>query len=403
MTCTRLLLIVFTVWLTQPVAQALDLPAWLRLPKLPQSSSKEPVKLPSKSVRVGDFTGGTGTSARRSLLAELTDSREFTLTDSGADFLVTGSSTGGRVMAKLERADGKVLFERTYAAPGLDENLRALSDDIIFSATGKPGQATSRIVFVSNKSGTKQVYVCDSHGRDVQQVTHHTHGAVSPTLSPDGSAIAYTSYRSGFPVVQVLDLGLGWERTVTDTPGSSFGAAFAPDGQRLALVMSFIGNPEIFVTDLASNTAACISDTVGAPSSPSWHPDGKQIIFADDRGQGPRLYIAEVPATNNAEARLYLWRTGYSFCTDPEFSPDGKQVAFVARQSDGAAIVVKDYPSGKSRVVQTGGAQHPSWSPNGRYLCYTQHGALYVHDLHTGLRNAILGGYSTISEPRWMR
>ena len=67
------------------------------------------------------------------------------------------------------------------------------------------------------------------------------------------------------------------------------------------------------------------------------------------------------------------------------------------------AVVIRDFPSGATRVVQRDGAQHPSWSPNGRYLCYTHHGALYVHDLHTDQRRTILTGHGNISEPRWMR
>lgn len=393
-------LLVVTLLLLQPAAQAVTLPAWLKLPSAPK---KAQAKLPQRKLSVGEFSGGTGASAKKSLVDELTQSREFQITEMEAEFTLSGSSVGGRVSGKLTRADGKLMFERTYAAPGLDENLRALADDVILAATGRPGLATSRLVFVSDRTGTKQIYICDVQGKEVQQVTHHAHGAVSPSLSPDGGGIAYTSYKSGFPVVLIMDLGLGWERTVTDTPGSSFGAAFSPDGQKLALVMSFLGNPEIFVTDLGTNTAGCISDTVGAPSSPSWHPDGRQVIFADDRGKGPKLYVAEVPEKDNSEARLFLWRAGYSFCADPEFSPNGRMVAFTTRIGKDTAVVVKEYPQGTARVIQAEGAQHPSWSPNGRYLCYSQHGTLYVHDLRTSQRRAVLTQYGTISEPRWMR
>lgn len=394
--------LVWLLLLSQPVlVHAVTLPAWLKLPSKPASP---PVKLPQRKLNLGEFTGATGASARKALGIEITNSREFVITQDGGEYTVSGSSVGGRVTGKLVRvADGKQVFERTYAAPGLDENLRILSDDIIFAVTGKPGLATSRIVFVSDRSGSKQIYMCDTQGKDVQQVTRHPHGAVSPTLSPDGGQIAYTTYRVGFPIVQILDLGMGWERTVTDTPGSSFGAAFSPDGQRLALVMSFLGNPEIFVTDLSTNTAGCISDTVGAASSPTWHPDGKQVMFSDDRGDGPKLYVAEVPEKAGASSRLFLWRAGASFCTDPEFSPDGHHVAFTVRKGRETAVVVRDYPLGSSTVIQADGAQHPSWSPNGRYLCYVQHGTLYVHDLRTAQRRAVLTQYGTISEPRWMR
>lgn len=381
-------------------ASAATLPAWLKFWKGKDAQS---ALKPIPSLTLGAFTGGTGESARQSLVKELNATRQFRLTNVDPDFTVTANSVGGRVNGRLVDRTGKEMLDRTYAAPGLDENLKAFADDLIFAVTGKPGLATSHIVFVSDKTGTKQIYLCDSNGQDLQQVTHHGHGCVSPTLSMDGTTIAYTSYANGFPVVQVLDLGQGWERTVTDTPGSSFGASFAPDGERLAVVMSFLGNPEIFVTDLNANSAACISDSTGAPSSPAWHPDGQQVIFADDRGDGPRLYVTEVPKSNEAEAKLIRWRTGYSFCADPEFSPNADSVAFTARVSGELAVVVKSWPRGSSRVIQKGGASHPSWSPDGQYLCYSQSGTLYLHHLSTGQRRAILSGQGQITEPRWMK
>ncbi len=379
-------------------AQAAAWPEWLRLPGL----GRRPVAAAPQRLQVLDFTGGTGRSARQGLIQELSAVPEVRVSDEAAPFRISGHSVGGRVSARLADAEGTLLLERSYAAPGLEENLRQLADDLILATTGKPGLATSRIAFVSDRSGSRQIYLCDPQGRDVQQLTRHPHGAVSPSLSPDGSAVAFTSYRPGFPVVMLLDLGQGWERVLTDTPGLNTGAAFAPDGRRLALVMSFLGNPEIFVTDLGTNTAACVSETLGVPSGPSWHPDGRRLVFSDDRGQGPRLHLAEIPE-GEGEVRLSLWPSGFRFCTDPEFSPDGRQIAFTARLGGESAIVIKDFPSGRTRVIQRGGARHPSWSPNGRYLCYSQHGALYIHDLLTRERRLVLSQHGTITEPRWMR
>lgn len=385
-----------------PTAEALEWPEWLKLPQIKRDAGTPPEAV-AKRVAVSEFTGGTGRSARRSLERELAAAPGITVTEEAPGYQVSGASVGGRVTGKLVDSTGKLLFEHTYAAPGLEENLRLLADDLIYAVTGKPGLATSRIAFVSDRSGTRQIYVCDPQGREVQQLTRHPHGAVSPSLSPDGSAVAFTSYRSGFPTVMLLDLGQGWERAVTDTPGINTSPAFSPDGRYLTLVMSFLGNPEIFITDLTTNTAACVSDTLGVPSGPAWHPEGRHLIFSDDRGRGPRLYLAEVPEGGSSEAKLYLWRTGYDFCTDPEFSPDGSEIAFTAKVGGETAVVVKGYPRGRSRVIQKGGAAHPSWSPDGRHLCYVQHGALYIHDLVKNERRVLLTGHGTITEPRWMR
>ncbi len=393
------LLVLLLLW--QPGAADAFLPFWKKK-GAGQPPSAAPVPQ-APLLRVGDFTGSSGASARASLLTELGRSRaiEVAAADSSAPaFAIAGDSVGGRVTGRLRDASGKLLFERTYAAPGLDENLRALADDLIYTITGKPGLATSRIAFVSNHSGSRQIYLCNAEGGEIQQITRHRHGAVSPTLSADASLLAFTSYRSGFPVVVLMDLGGGMERIVTDTPGTNFGATFAPDDRHLALVMSFLGNPEIFVTDLATNSAGCITESIGVPSSPSWSPVGTRLVFSSDEGSGQQLYIADF-GSEKSGVGLQRWPTGYRFATDPAWSPDGGQIAFTARSAAGGWLVaVKDYPSGPTRVIQRG-ARHPSWSPNGRYLIYTQQGDLYRYDLSTGVRKQLISGHGEITEPRW--
>ncbi len=351
------------------------------------------------TVTVGEITGATGATAAGALTAQLATSDQVRLLDKGARFNITGKSVGGRISGRLADRKGKTIFERTYAAPGLDDNVRALADDIIFAITGRPGIATSRITFVSDLSGTKQIYVCDADGQNIQQVSHQAHGAVSPAIANDGSMMAYTGYDSGFSDVVVIDMGAGQERQVASTPGMNTGAAFSPDGHRLALTLSFVGSPEIFVLDLENGHAICVTESIGVPSSPTWHPDGRRLIFSANEGLGPQLYVADT----TSEAASVRWASGYGFATDPEWSPDGSQVAFTARVGDDWAVVAKGYPNGPAQVLQRGGAQHPTWSPDGRSLAYVQHGQLWVQDLATGRRHSIVSGHGDLSEPRWKR
>ncbi len=398
------LLLVLLLW--QPCASHGFLPFLKKDKDRQAAAAPAATETPLPGIRVGAFSGSSGASARNALLAELRRSRAFDVLESGETkektaFEISGDSVGGRVTGRLRDASGKLLFERTYAAPGLDENLQALSDDLIYSITGKPGLATSRIVFVSNHSGAKQIYLCDAEGGNIQQVTRHRHGAVGPTLSADASLLAFTSYRGGFPAVMLMDLGGGMERTVTDTPGTSFGAAFGPDGRHLALVMSFLGNPEIFVTDLATNSAGCLTESIGVPCSPSWSPEGNRLVFSSDEGSGQQLYIADFGSEKSAGG-VERWNTGYRFATDPAWSPDGDQIAFAARGRAGSGwvVAIKSYPSGPARIIQRG-ARHPSWSPNGRHLIYVQNGDLYRQDLATGARKVLISGFGEVSEPRW--
>ena len=377
-------------------ASAADLLASLFKKKNRVASDLEKVQ----SMAVGTFTGSTGETAAKALRNAFEKHSDLKLVDEKtARYVLTGSSVSGRINAKLDERTGKNIFERSYGAPGLDDNVAVAVDDIVLAITGLPGASSTRIAFVSNVSGTKQVYVCRADGSELHQVTNVAHGAVSPAIAPDGSLLAYTSYSSGFPSVMLVDLGGGMERQLASTPGSNSGVAFAPEEQRAALTMSFLGNPEIFVVDLGSNNAVCVTESTGVPSSPTWHPNGQLLMYSADEGAGSQLYVVNV----NTESPAQHWSGGYAYVADPEWSPDGKNIAFTARATGDWAVAIKPYAGGRTRVLQRGGAQHPTWSPDGRSVAYVHNGQLWVHDINTDKRRSIVRGLGEISEPRWMR
>ena len=358
-------------------------------------------KTDAPRIQIANFSGGTGASATKALRSALMTARElFPISESSPGaFLVTGTSTGGRVVAHLKGSDGKEIFERTYAAPGLDENVKTLSDDLIYAVTGRPGLASSRITFVSDVSGNKQIYVCDLDGGNVEQITREPYGAAAPTVSADASLMAYMSYRSGFSVVQVLDLGGGREQAFSETSGGSTGPAFSPDGRFLSMTLGFVGTPELFVTELGTGRTVCLTETTGVPCSPTWHPKDPVIMYVCDEGAGPRLWL--VPMNKDDKAKP--WGLSRAFRTDPEWSPDGTQIAYTTRRQGSLCVAIRSYPSGREKIIRKGGAQHPTWSPNGRFLAYVQSGSLVVHDLKTDEHQTILADNGFISEPRWMR
>src|ERR1700678_4295286 len=82
--------------------------------------------------------------------------------------------------------------------------------DVAVSKTnglGLRGFFSSRLVFVAERTGSKEIHTSDLFVGDVRQITHDRAIAMTPRWSPDGQRIIYTSYyKSGFPDIYEINL-----------------------------------------------------------------------------------------------------------------------------------------------------------------------------------------------------
>lgn len=291
---------------------------------------------------------------------------------------------------------GKGGGEVLSRAVGADRaSVHAFADAIVEELTGRPGIASTRIAFISKRTGHKELHVMDLDGAGVKQLTRDNNISGSPSFSRDGTRIAYTSYKSGYPDVYVITLASGERRRVASFPGLNSGAAFSPDGSRLALSLSKDGNPEIYVMPSDGGTPRRLTRTPGTESSPSWSPDGARLVYnSDDRGT-PQLYL--VAADGGTPQKV---GTGYSYATEPSWSPDGNKIAFNSRIGGQFQIIIHDLTSGvTTQATTSGNNEDPSWCRNSRHLVFMRDGTLCLLDSANGAVTPLATTLGECSEP----
>ena len=330
----------------------------------------------------------------------------------GADYGVEVAPSGSGVNVRLHdvRA-GQVRQQQGYylpppSDPGFRMAVHAISDEVVRWATGTPGIAASRMLFISSK----RVHRVDSDGANLTAISPAGETALSPAWSPDGQRIAYTRFGEGKGAIVVQRLDGSERRTVPTTESQlNYTAAFAPDGRTLAFSRSAEdGSTDIFTVNLAEMRCARRL-TVGRFAdnlSPSFAPDGRRVAFVSTRAGPPQVYSMSVEGTD--QELLAPFDYGVSGSSNaPEWSPDGASVAFHREVNRSQQIFILDVGSRRVRQLTSSGRnEDPTWAPDGRHLAFVSDRSgrrqVWIIDIETGrVRQLMTPGETRL--PAWSR
>ncbi|HPI32698.1 MAG TPA: DPP IV N-terminal domain-containing protein [candidate division Zixibacteria bacterium] len=367
----------------------------------PAAHAQVVVKKGKVRVAVQAFNGPSGAEAASVLRGDLGRSGVIEVVPAEqAEYLVNGTAVVGAISAMVASAsDRKEIINQTYSKAWRAAT-HELADEIVRKLTGQIGIATTRVAFISKRTGHKELYLMDIDGGNVQQLTKDSSISVAPNLAADGSRLAYTSYKGGYPDVYVIELASGKRTRVAAFPGLNSDAAFSSDGRLLALTLSKDGNPEIYHMPAGGGSPTRLTRTRGTEASPCFSPDGRQVAYSSDDRGAPQLYVQ--PLSGGGAERL---NAGVLYATEPSWSPDGKQIAFCARVSGVFQIYGYDVASGKARQLTSGGgnSEDPSWCRDSRHLVIARNGKLALLDAATGESYVLENGFADSSEPSCTR
>ncbi|MFZ0451966.1 MAG: Tol-Pal system beta propeller repeat protein TolB [Desulfatiglandaceae bacterium] len=292
----------------------------------------------------------------------------------GAELLVTGGYTciGNSVEVEVRLFDviwGKQILGKRALGSIKDYRLvmHRLGNDIIQLLTGHGGIFLTKLAFVGNATGHKEIYTSDFDGFQPRRITSDRSIDLLPRWSPDGKSLLYNSYKDGGPMLYVRNLQDGSVRRVSGRKGLNIGAAWMPDGKRLALTLSQKGNPDIYLINLKGKRLRRLTRYWGIDVSPAFSPDGKKMAFVSNRSGYPQIYILDLE--KGTEGRL-TFEGKYN--TSPSWSSLGR-IAYTSKDRGLYNIVTIDPEGGDVRQLteNQGNNEDPCWSPDGHYLVFS--------------------------------
>ena len=253
------------------------------------------------------------------------------------------------------------------------------------------GGGYSQIAFASDRNGVPQIFMVNSDGSNLQQITNISEGACQPDWSPDGLHIVFISpcqtqkidspinYRNAKLFIINFD-GSGLKE-IQSVQSGSFDPAWSPDGSRIAFASMTDGFAQIYVinlTDYKVSPLTLPTSDVLLPDwsrQPAWSPDGTLILYTSHSRQNKALQIW-VMSDLGQNQTLLINRGPIYWDFLPRWSPDGKTILFNEEQGAQALgwLMLFDYTNPKTAQALhwrsgTLGNQG-SYSPDGLWLAY---------------------------------
>ncbi len=253
---------------------------------------------------------------------------------------------------------GKMKFRRLMAHRMGDELLKYFGQIPIF---------TSKIAFISDRDGNRELYIMDYDGMNQIRLTYTKGMEMLPAWSHNGEMIAYTSFRRGNPSLYIRYIYQGKDRLVAEG-GSNITPDFSPDDKFLLYSSSLPGNYEIYLYDLRTGQRRRLTYSYGSDLSPKWSPDGEKILFSSDRSGSPQLYIMD---KNGKNPRRITFQGSYN--ASPDWAPDGDRIIYVSRIM-GRFNLYLLYLSTSQVIKLTSGMamnENPCFSPDGRHIVFS--------------------------------
>jgi len=245
------------------------------------------------------------------------------------------------------------------------------------------------------------------------EVAHRLQTIADPTISPDGSRVAYTlswtqpSSLDGRSRITMLDVESGNAKEFTQG-GKDTAPRFSPDGKTLAFLrLDANGKRQVWLMDANGGEACMVSAAAAGVSDYTWSPDSRKLVMCCDVEPGPNeeILLEDMPQVTVVQRIRYRYDTlgwrgdahthlfvinvdspdpqlgmqitdGDWDDLSPVWSPDGSKIAFMSgrredRDNRDLAQIYVVSADGDDAIMWSEGLTSVgalAWEPNGKRL-----------------------------------
>ncbi len=290
-----------------------------------------------------------------------------------ADQIVLSGWLEGVNQPNLQAAQ---LLAKRYFGPVTEAGAKKVATefaaDIMAQFGGKSLMGT-KIYFVSDRSGNKEIWSMNYDGSEQKPVTGYNSISSFPAIAQDGSKVAFTTWKDGTPQIYIHSLESGRRLTFYNQRASmNASAEFTPDGKSLLFSSTAGGgSAQLFMTDVNGGNVRRISTNRAIEVEPRMNPrTGQDLVFVSGRLGHPQIFKMNLEGADTVQLT-----PGTGEAVNPAWHPDGKRIAFAWTHGFDIGnfnIFIMDVAT-KQFVQLTHGVgrnENPSWAPDGMHIVF---------------------------------
>ena len=285
--------------------------------------------------------------------------------------------------------------------------IRRLTNNPSVDSDPKFSPDGTKIAFISNRSGSNQIYIMPAEGGIPEQKTFHSEGYSLADWFPDGNSVLATGSRDHFwkGASRLLKIDItkrAAEKVLLDD--TALAPALSQDGNKILFVREgerwwrkgYRGerSGQIWMLDLANGTTTEVLHEGVECIWPQWMPNGKGFYFAKGTGHGLELWRYRFAGGEQPARQRKVWGFPDDAIYKPTISRDGSTLVFrhlfdtyvlntgrdeQPRKLELSVDADTELPDDLSRSSLSR-ADEVAFTDDGLEIAFTAHGELFVMD-----------------------
>jgi len=240
----------------------------------------------------------------------------------------------------------------------------------------------SKVAFISERENNRDIYIMDLlwldgytqwEGKNLINLTKTSGNEWYPQFSPNNKELLYSYYEPNDDNYDIYIINSNGDnkRNLTARPGYEILPQFSPDGSFIIFQswessvkeISFLNLLEGIVINLTRNPKG--NDVIGEGNA--FSPDGEKIIFSSDRDGNKNIYIMSSNGSNQKQLTKHL-----SDDYDPVFSPDGHSIVFTSERDGNREIYIMNNKGEDLKNISnhTSDDWNPKFYPNNKKIIF---------------------------------